>query len=290
MIDELSVRSQAIQFVLALRERWVGIPAAELRNFRIAGERVPLSAQQGIFKPAVLSDPLSIRSALDSPYNDPIDGTRVRYAFAPASREYENDGLKGCAEKRLPLIYLVQTKPKPNTEYIAFAPVYVSAWNDTAREFIIDLSENTATVASSSKVAGRIADSAVPPALLEKRYVTTVVERRLHQARFRNEVLAAYRERCAVCVLRVRPLLDGAHLRPDRDPKPTIIVNEGMALCATHHRAFDANILRYDSEYRVHIELPSGVTVGEGEKTMLLAYDGRRLTLPNTPDQFPIPQ
>src|SRR5688572_29099181 len=85
----------------------------------------------------------------------------------------------------------------------------------------------------------------------------------------------------------VRPLLDGAHIVPDRDPKPTITVSEGLALCATHHRAFDVEIMRVDSQYRVIVDLPSGFKSGEGEESMLLAFAGRPLTLPNNPEHWP---
>jgi putative restriction endonuclease len=93
---------------------------------------------------------------------------------------------------------------------------------------------------------------------------------------------------CAVCVLRIRPLLDAAHVVPDREPTLKLVVNEGLALCATHHRAFDAEILRYDDDYRVQIELPRGTRVGEGEESMLLAFDGRRLALPSNEGLWPM--
>ncbi|MBW3564894.1 MAG: hypothetical protein KY459_09240 [Acidobacteria bacterium] len=105
---------------------------------------------------------------------------------------------------------------------------------------------------------------------------------------FRDRILVAYRERCAVCVLRVRPLLDAAHVVADRDPKPTIVVNEGLSLCATHHRAFDAEILRYDDAYQVRIDLPEKMTIGEGERSMLLAFDGRPLSLPKDESLWPM--
>ena len=293
MVDDAAIRSRAIQFVLALRERWVAIPAAELQKYSVAGARIFLTGQQGIFKPADLSYPLSITSTLDSPYTDnPIDGKRVLYDFAPWSREYENDGLKRCAEMKLPLIYFLQTKRKPVPEYIAFAPVLVMAWNDTARQFVVDLTESISSD-SPAPLHNRSDWTDAPTAIreapiLEKQYAPTVVQRRLHQARFRNQVLSAYRERCAVCVLRVRPLLDAAHLIPDRDPKPTIVVSEGIALCATHHRAFDTNMMSFDSQYRVVVDLPSEVQVGEGETSMLLAFSGRQLALPSNPDHRPI--
>lgn len=101
-------------------------------------------------------------------------------------------------------------------------------------------------------------------------------------------MLAAYRERCAVCILRIRPLLDAAHIIPDRDPKPTLIVNEGLSLCSIHHRSFDAGILRYDQKFTMRVELPEGVKAGEAEKSMLLAFDGQPLTLPTDPKLWPV--
>jgi putative restriction endonuclease len=114
-----------------------------------------------------------------------------------------------------------------------------------------------------------------------------MVQRRLYQARFRNAVLKAYRERCAVCGLRLRPLLDAAFVAPDREPRPVIAVSEGIALCATHHRAFNARILTFDSEYTVHIELPDRFSAAQGERDMLLAYEGRKLELPEDEEQWP---
>jgi putative restriction endonuclease len=86
----------------------------------------------------------------------------------------------------------------------------------------------------------------------------------------------------------MRPLLDAAHVTPDRDPKPVIVVSEGLALCATHHRAFDAEILQYDEEYRVRIRLPPRLTIGEGEEKMLLAFEGRELALPKDERLWPV--
>ena len=79
-----------------------------------------------------------------------------------------------------------------------------------------------------------------------------------------------------MCGLHVRSLLDAAHVTNDRDPKPAIDVSEGIALCATHHRAFDANILSYDKEYRIRISV---------EDAALLPFDGQLLLIPSK-EQF----
>ena len=140
LLDETRIRLDAIHHVRALRERWVAVPASELQQFESDGRPIFLKGQQGIFKPAELSEPLSITSTIDSPYNDDPQESRILYDFLPESRDHENEGLKRCAEAELPLIYLLQVKRRPR-EYVVFAPVFVVGWDDGAKRFLVDLSE-----------------------------------------------------------------------------------------------------------------------------------------------------
>ena len=294
LLDETRIRLDAIHHVRALRERWVAIPVTELKQFESDGQPIFLKGQQGIFKPAELSEPLSITSTIDSPYTDVPQGSCVLYDFLPESHEHENVGLKRCAEALVPLIYLLQVKKRP-AEYVAFAPVFVVGWDDAKRRFLVDLSEQKPGEIISPAPLARQLDlpSLQTPSSpsemreLTRSYVVSSVQRRLFEARFRNEILSAYGERCAACGLRYRPLLDAAHVVPDREPKPSVVISEGIALCATHHRAFDANILRYDEDYVIHIDLPERRTPGEGEMTMLVAFAGKKLFLPADPALWP---
>lgn len=292
MLDETRIRLEAIHYVREIRERWVAVPASELQHITTGGERVFLKGQQGIFKPAELSDPLSITSTIDSPYNDdPIEGSRVLYDFATGS-----EGLKRCAEAELPLIYFLQVKRKPNPEYVIFAPVYVVGWDEATRRFLIDLSEQKPGEAMSAPPttrqltlpAIRTPESPMEIREMSKSYTITTVQRRLHHARFRNAVLKAYRERCAVCGLRVRALLDAAQVNANRDPQPVISVRDGIALCATHHRAFDAHILTFDGDFNIHVQLPDRITPSEGERAMLFAFAGKKLQLPANEECWPM--
>lgn len=280
MLDETRTRLDAVNFVRALRERWVAVPASELRQFRIH-----LKGQQGIFKPARLTEPLSITTTIDSEHaQDTIEGSRVLYEFV--SRDSDNEALKRAAEAELPLIYFLQVKKRPVTEYVIFAPVYVVGWSDESRCFAVDLSEQKPGQIITPAPAGRQLELHVmrtpqsPGEIREltKSYAISSVQRRLYEARFRNAVLDAYRDRCAVCGLHVRALLDAAHIPDDRDPKPAIDVSDGIALCATHHRAFDASILWFDDEHRIHIEV---------DDAALLPFDGQLLSLPSNPDFHP---
>jgi putative restriction endonuclease len=75
-----------------------------------------------------------------------------------------------------------------------------------------------------------------------------------------------------------RPLLDAAHVTAGRDPKSEVDVSEGIALCATHHRAFDTGVLTFDRDYnvRIHVDEPT-----------LRVYDGKHLVLPADEAQWP---
>ncbi|HEV2719117.1 MAG TPA: hypothetical protein VG323_03785 [Thermoanaerobaculia bacterium] len=266
MLSESRLRLDAIHFVRALRERWVAVPSAELRRFRIH-----LKGQSGIFKPAGLSDPLSMTTTIASKYTrDTIEGSCVFYDFVPRSREHENDALKRCAEAALPLIYFLQVKARP-AEHVVFAPVYVIGWDDERRRFLVDLSEQRPEdlprpVSIKQLQLPQIQTPESPSEIREltRSYTITTVQRRLQQARFRDAVLRAWRERCAVCELRIRPLLDAADFGG----------GNGIALCATHYRAFELGVLTIDADFVVHVDVKNA---GEGEQAMLLAYDGKKL-------------
>ena len=94
---------------------------------------------------------------------------------------------------------------------------------------------------------------AVEHLVAERRYATAEVRRRLHQAGFRERVLDAYADTCALCRLRHRELLDAAHIIGDTDPLGKPSVPNGLSLCKLHHAAFDRYILTVDPDYRIRI-------------------------------------
>lgn len=293
MLNQTRIRLDAINHVLALRERWVAIPSRALATFTSEGKRIHLKGAQGIFKPKELSEPLTILSTLNSPYNDVlVEGRCVAYDFV--QDEYDNDGLKRCGDAGLPIIFLMQVKGKPGPEYEVFAPVYIVGWSDEMRRFLIDLSGqhlDQVPVRSDSRLQLTLPSVRTPSSAEEVReiahgYLVSTVQRRVQQARFRNMVLEAYRERCAVCLLGIRPLLDAVRIRETSEPDSLNDIRYGISLCAIHHRAFSAGILKFDGSYIVRILLPAKVK-GEGEQALLLTYDGKALTLPANESQWP---
>jgi putative restriction endonuclease len=118
-------------------------------------------------------------------------------------------------------------------------------------------------------------------ALVRRRYVTRLVQQRVHQESFRRRVLEAYREHCAVCRLRHDRLLEAAHILPDGHPRGEPVVTNGLALCKLHHAAFDANLLGVTPDYRVQL---SEAILEEEDGPMLLhgmqGFHGRRIHVP----------
>ncbi len=84
-------------------------------------------------------------------------------------------------------------------------------------------------------------------------YITATVRQRLHQRSFRERVLRAYREQCAICPLRHEELLDATHIIPDREREGEPRVSNGLALCKLHHAAFDGCFLGIRPDYLVEV-------------------------------------
>ena len=85
-----------------------------------------------------------------------------------------------------------------------------------------------------------------------RRYAVLSTKRALRETGFRKRVLTAYGQSCAMCGLQLR-LLDGAHILPAAHPDSTDGTNNGIALCALHHRAFDRALVTFDFGFRIHV-------------------------------------
>ena len=114
----------------------------------------------------------------------------------------------------------------------------------------------------------------------------------IHEARdrgFREVVLRAYRNRCAICELDVRvdeqPIgLEAAHIKWHSARGPAQVGN-GMALCVLHHKFFDSGLFTVLSDFTVVV---GGVAVGDSVGESLNKYGGSMLpVIPDHPGQRP---
>ena len=55
-----------------------------------------------------------------------------------------------------------------------------------------------------------------------------------------------------MCGIQLR-LLDAAHILPAAHTKSTDGTDNGVALCALHHRAYDGALVTFDAAFRTHV-------------------------------------
>jgi putative restriction endonuclease len=249
------MRMAAFEHIRRLSEIHDRLTAAELRpGFIFQGERIPLiNPQRGIFKPQQMRFLLSIRTVFPKPggkvwYDDQRQVHRqifegeetVDYAFMGQDpTAADNRWLREAFENNVPIMYFLGIAPG---SYQAILPAFISGWDPAALK---------ATVAFGAPDEQAIAP---PITAAERRYALRAVKHRLHQASFREAVIAAYDGRCALSGLPEPLLLDAAHIVADKDEllgQP--VVPNGIPLSKIHHAAFDAHLIGIDPDYRLHV-------------------------------------
>lgn len=253
------------------------------RGFVLDDQRVPLLGPQGIFKPRVLDIPISITTIPDGPYDDrPGNGGLIQYRYRGTNMHHrDNVGLRTAMETGVPLVYFYRIVPG---KYLAVWPVFIVGDNPAALTFQVAV-DDVAHAAALDRAGG---EQLVAQDMGRRQYITATVKQRLHQRGFRERVLSAYREQCALCRLRHAELLDAAHIIPDGEPGGEPVVANGIALCKFHHAAFDRFFLGIDPDYSIRVRRD---ILDEEDGPMLLhglkGMNGNRIILPHSVDRQP---
>jgi putative restriction endonuclease len=288
-VDDLDerLRAAAFAYLESITAASGGlVTRQQLEAFEFEGTRVPLiESMRGIRKPAGLEAAISILTTYTPdpnarPYDDEIgpDGY-LRYKWQGSDPDqYDNRGLQVAMKRRLPLMYFIGVAAGT---YQAFYPVTLVAEEPEHQQFVVALDHDLAV--------GWSPDLMAEPHAPARRYAEHVAKVRLHQRVFSQRVLFAYDQRCALCRLGHRPLLDAAHIVSDAKGGEPIVPN-GIAMCAIHHRAFDANILGVTPRYAIEIRRDvlhehDGPTLQHA----LQGLHGGRLTLPRRRKEQPRP-
>lgn len=267
-------------------EHGEAIPRGLLADFELNGTRIPLVGPSGIWRPATCELPLSITTVASGPYEDSFDvaaGT-LRYAYRGTDPSHrDNRGLRDAMRRRVPLVYFQAIEPG---RYVAAYPVFVTADDPRSLMFTIQVDDLALGLAGAYAIHAIQEDEAEP----RRAYVTATFRRRLHQVAFRERVVRAYRERCALCRLRHRELLDAAHITPDRDDQGDPVISNGLALCKLHHAAFDRFFFAVRPDYVIEVR-PSILAESDGPMLVvgLQQIHGARIELPSRAQDLPDP-
>ena len=257
-----------------------------LEEFRLGDRRIPLIGPSGIWKPAACELPISITTVVRGPYADSFDRDRgtLRYAYRGTDPHHrDNRGLRRAMRERVPLIYFHAVE---RGRYAAAYPVFIVADDPGALFFSVQVDDLGAVLHEVASAHALGEDEAEP----RRAYVTATFRRRLHQVAFRERVIRAYQERCALCRLRHHELLDAAHITPDRDPEGEPLVSNGLALCKLHHAAFDGFFFAIRPDYVIEVR-PSVLAETDGPMLVvgLQQIHGQRIHLPSRRIDLPDP-
>jgi putative restriction endonuclease len=281
------VRMKAFEFLKTQVElRGEVLPREILtRGFLFDGNRVPLASPQGIFKPQILDLPLTIATVpmeegRPRPYDDRFDEAGLlKYHYRGRDPNHsDNLGLREVMRRRIPLIYLYGVV---RGRYMPCWPAFIEHDNPKELCFTVALDDQNLS-------RGFISDMESDETAPRRSYVTGLVRRRMHQQTFRERVLQAYQEHCAVCRLRYHELLEAAHILPDTHPLGDPVVSNGLALCSLHHAAFDRHILGIRPD--MIVEIRSDI-LEEEDGPMLIhglqGFQNQRILVPRSPIHQP---
>ena len=216
------------------------------QGFPYRGARVPfLSRFKGIHRAAAQEGPaaLSINTSASGPYDDEEIADGFLYAYRSGSVDQpDNKALRAAFTLQAPLVYFVATRPG---WYKPLYPCFVIADNPVGRRVLV----------SPGLMSGPVDEREPIPVddPLERKYAVRETRVRLHQARFRGQILVAYSNRCAICRLRETRLLDAAHIVGDLEQRGDPHITNGLSLCSIHHRAFDQDLVGVAADYKVHV-------------------------------------
>lgn len=259
-----------------------GVPSEVINSFVFDGAQFRLIVQPGIRKPAQLVAALTIRTTwtppgAEAPYADEVgDDGSLRYKWRGTDPNHpDNRALREAMGRQAPLAYFY---PVARGVYKAIYPVYLIEEDPAAYEFAVEIGEYVEP------------DDDDPAAALERRYTRRLTLQRLHQVLFRPKVLRAYESRCAICRIGHAPLLDAAHILPDRHPNGEPVVPNGLAMCKIHHAAYDVNILGIRADHVIEVR-PDILAETDGPMLRhgLQEMHGTRITLPRSRRDHPDP-
>jgi putative restriction endonuclease len=173
-----------------------------------------------------------------SSYADDLSEDGVLYHYPSTNRPRGRDlaeieATKGAGSAGLPVFVI--TYPSPGSPKRDVHLGWVEAWDDSLATFLITFGDRP-PISPTTEPEDR------PFRLVEERRTARrQVEARVGQQRFKFRVFKRYGERCAVCGITARQLLDAAHLRPKKE-RGSDDPRNGLVLCASHHRALDAGL------------------------------------------------
>ncbi len=170
-------------------------------------------------------------------YDDDIadDGIIYRYPQTgmPGRDRNEIAATKNAARLRIPIFIVASSATTPSLRRVRLG--WVAEWDDRAGQFLVVFGEEPPLMTLSQNDEAPFSAVEAQPSRM------ALTAQRTGQTRFHFGVFMRYGPECALCSIDVREVLDTPHLVPVAN-RGTNDPRNGLVMCATHHRAFDAHL------------------------------------------------
>lgn len=123
--------------------------------------------------------------------------------------------------------------------------------------------------------------------------ILRLVKTRGHaQVVFRLALMSAYDEECAFCGFSFPEALEAAHIVPwsSATINQRISPQNGILLCANHHRLFDSKYISVNNEHIIEYWDPKGEdgSYSKADKNASISLHGKKLKLPENKAHWPL--
>ena len=190
-------------------------------------------------------------------YPDDLSDTGLIYHYPVTKRpgltdSNEIDATKRTRDLGLPLFVLLKNDEDETKRDVRIG--WVTDWDDVTQEFLIIFAESAPIIVERPQHE----DPFVLKDEKNHQRKASSFWARPNQQRFRFDVLKAYQSQCIVCSVSRTDLLTAAHICPKSEGGSDDWRN-GLALCATHHAAFDRGLFGFHPA-TLELVMKDGVT------------------------------
>ena len=176
-------------------------------------------------------------------YDDDLSDDGVIYHYPRTETSGWDDAqvaaTKNAARLGIPVFVISRSASHQGLRKVRLG--WVEEWDDSAGQFLVVFGDEPGPVKQPPEDEAPFA--AVEP--IEKRLRKAA--QRMGQARFRFDVLRRYGPTCSLCEIGALDVLDTPDVVPIADHGSNDPRN-GLVMCATHHRAFDAHLFGIEPE------------------------------------------
>jgi putative restriction endonuclease len=170
-------------------------------------------------------------------YDDDMSDEGIIYRYPrtnmPGRDRNEIDATKNARRLGIPVFVIASSPESSSVRRVRLG--WVAEWDDATGQFLVMFGEEPKAV--DVDPADDEPFSALEPHSQRLRLTT----QRSGQAQFHFGVFMRYGPACSLCRFDVREALDAPHIVPVKN-RGTNDARNGLVMCATHHRAFDAHL------------------------------------------------